>query len=59
MKMLVTGGTGYIGDVAELVASSDPIQRELDWKPRFTELRDIVANAWAWHQKFPNGYASN
>lgn len=48
-----------LGDVAVLVASSARIQRELGWKPRFTELRDIVASAWAWHQVFPNGYPSN
>ena len=44
------------GDPGVLVASSEKIQRELDWKPRYTELRDIVATAWQWHQARPRGY---
>ena len=39
------------GDPAVLVASSEKIQRELDWKPSFTDLDKIVASAWEWHQK--------
>jgi UDP-glucose 4-epimerase len=25
--------------------------RELGWKPRYTQLDDIVRTAWVWHQK--------
>jgi len=39
------------GDPAVLVASSEKAMRELGWKPRYTQLDDIVASAWAWHQK--------
>jgi UDP-glucose 4-epimerase len=39
------------GDPAFLVASSDKAIRELGWKPRYTELDDIIRTAWAWHQK--------
>ena len=39
------------GDPAVLVASSDKAVRELGWKPRYTELNDIVRTAWAWHPK--------
>jgi UDP-glucose 4-epimerase len=39
------------GDPAVLVASSDRAIRELGWKPRYTELDDIVRTAWVWHQK--------
>ena len=45
------------GDPAALVASSDKIRRELGWQPRYPDLHDIVASAWAWHQVHPNGYA--
>jgi UDP-glucose 4-epimerase len=45
------------GDPAVLVASSEKIQRELGWKPRFTDLEAIVSSAWEWHKKNPNGYA--
>lgn len=39
------------GDPAVLVASSAKIQRELGWQPKFAKLDDIIASAWAWHQK--------
>jgi UDP-glucose 4-epimerase len=44
------------GDPATLVAGSDRIRRELGWRPRYTELRDIVSSAWAWHRAHPHGY---
>jgi UDP-glucose 4-epimerase len=44
------------GDPAELVASSERIRRELGWQPRFPELRSIVASAWEWHRRYPEGY---
>jgi UDP-glucose-4-epimerase GalE len=34
------------GDPPALVADSSKLQRTLGWKPRYTELRDIVATAW-------------
>jgi UDP-glucose 4-epimerase len=39
------------GDPAVLVASSEKAIRELGWKPRYTELDEIVRTAWVWHQK--------
>jgi UDP-glucose 4-epimerase len=39
------------GDPAVLVASSAKAIRELGWKPRYTQLDDIVRTAWLWHQK--------
>ena len=36
---------------AVLVASSQKAIRELGWKPRYTELDEIVRTAWLWHQK--------
>jgi UDP-glucose 4-epimerase len=44
------------GDPASLVASSAKIRRELGWQPRYPDLRDIVASAWAWHRTHPHGY---
>ncbi len=37
------------GDPAVLVASSERAIRELGWKPRYTQLDDIVRTAWLWH----------
>lgn len=39
------------GDPAVLVASSAKAMRELGWRPRYTNLDDILRTAWAWHQK--------
>lgn len=39
------------GDPAVLVASSEKAIRELGWKPRYTQLDDILRTAWDWHQK--------
>jgi UDP-glucose 4-epimerase len=39
------------GDPAVLVAGSEKAIRELDWKPKYTRLDDIVRTAWIWHQK--------
>ncbi|MGH9614626.1 MAG: NAD-dependent epimerase/dehydratase family protein, partial [Bryobacteraceae bacterium] len=33
------------GDAPVLVANSDKLRQTLGWKPRYTELRDIVATA--------------
>ncbi len=44
------------GDPPRLVAAASKAINELGWKPKFPKLDDIVATAWAWHMKNPNGY---
>jgi len=44
------------GDPAVLVASSEKIQKELGWTPNYTDLESIIATAWEWQQKHPEGY---
>jgi len=44
------------GDPPRLVAAAEKAVTELGWKPRFPKLEDIVASAWRWHEKHPNGY---
>ena len=39
------------GDPAVLIASSAKIETELGWKPKYTQLDDIVRTAWEWHQQ--------
>jgi UDP-glucose 4-epimerase len=39
------------GDPAVLVAGSGKAVRELGWKPRYTQLDEIVRTAWVWHRK--------
>ena len=45
------------GDPPVLVADATAARRDLGWRPRHTELPDIVASAWAWHRGHPKGYA--
>lgn len=45
------------GDPPKLVAAATKAITELGWKPQYPKLEDIVATAWAWHKKHPNGYA--
>ena len=47
------------GDAPRLIASSRKAMDELGWEPRFANLRQIVAHAWAWHRGHPDGYAEN
>lgn len=44
------------GDPAVLIASSEKAQSVLGWKPKFNDLKTIIATAWKWHQANPNGY---
>ena len=44
------------GDPARLVASSKKIQAELGWRPRFDDPEKIIASAWTWYQRHPDGY---
>lgn len=47
------------GDVTRLVASSDKLHQELGWTPAYTDLREIIATAWQWHQSHQHGYQNN
>ncbi len=44
------------GDAPRLVASSEKIQRELGWAPKYPELEQIIASSWEWHMSHPQGY---
>jgi UDP-glucose 4-epimerase len=44
------------GDPPRLVSDSTRARTELGWTPRFDDVRTIVASAWAWRQRHPNGY---
>jgi UDP-glucose-4-epimerase GalE len=46
------------GDPASLYASSERLQSDLGWKPRYTDLDLIVQHAWQWHRTHPDGYRS-
>ncbi len=45
------------GDPPRLLASHEKISAELGWQPR-GGLEEMIASAWAWRQRHPNGYPS-
>jgi UDP-glucose 4-epimerase len=47
------------GDPPVLVASSKLARKELGWVPLYDKLEDIIASAWQWQCKFPEGYQAN
>jgi UDP-glucose 4-epimerase len=55
-KVKVVEGPRRPGDPPSLVAASEQAQCELGWRPRYTDLRSIVATAWRWHRAHPHGY---
>lgn len=58
-KVTVEIGSRRPGDPAVLVASPEKLQRELKWKPRYSDLHTIVRSAWTWKQSHPRGYRGN
>jgi UDP-glucose 4-epimerase len=44
------------GDPPRLIGDSTKIKSTLGWSPKYESVKAIVESAWAWHQKFPNGY---
>ncbi len=46
------------GDPAILYATSERVRADLGWRPRFTELDEIVGTAWRWHKEHPHGYGA-
>lgn len=52
----VVQGERRAGDPAQLVASSAKAKEILKWSPKYTNVKDIIAAAWIWHTKHPNGF---
>lgn len=44
------------GDPPALYASGRKAREILGWEPRYSDVETIVQDAWAAHQKWPNGY---
>jgi UDP-glucose 4-epimerase len=65
VKLLVTGGAGYIGSVVahqlleaghETVVVLQTATGMRDWEPEKPELEAMISDAWDWMQAHPNGY---
>jgi len=42
------------GDANELVADSTKIQKDLGWRPKYSDLETIISTAWQWHSQHQN-----
>lgn len=47
------------GDPSTLIASSDKAREILGWTPKYDDVEQIIATAWTWHEKHPEGYTKN
>ncbi len=45
------------GDPPMLVADPAGAENILGWRAKMTDIKEIVASAWRWHESNPNGYA--
>lgn len=57
-KVPHTIGPRRAGDPPVLVANSDRLQGVLGWKPAYTDVREIVRTAWAFHKELTVGQES-
>ena len=46
------------GDYAAVFADNAKIRTELGWTPKYTDVEQGLAHAWAWRSKNPNGYGA-
>lgn len=44
------------GDPAVLIADPTKLTKEFGWRPKYSDIKTIVASALAWHKSHPNGY---
>lgn len=49
-------GDRRAGDPAQLIASSEKANKLLGWTPKYTDVKDIIKDAWVFHQAHPNGF---
>lgn len=53
----VVEGPRRPGDPPALFADSTKAKTELNWQVKYPEIESIVATAWKWHSRRPQGYA--
>ncbi len=52
----VVEGPRRAGDPPALTSDASKANSELGWKTEFSSLEEIIATAWRWHNKYPDGY---
>ncbi len=54
-KVPVKMGPRRAGDATSLVADNRKASKVLGWKPKHSDLKNILETAWAWHLKYFGG----
>jgi UDP-glucose 4-epimerase len=54
-RVHVLMGKRRAGDPPRLVADNCKAARVLKWKPKHSDIENILKTAWAWHQTQPKG----
>ena len=57
LKVPVVEDERRAGDPPALYADSSKAQQELGWEIKYSNVKDIIATAWRWHQAHPEGFA--
>jgi UDP-glucose 4-epimerase len=47
------------GDPPALYANAERIRARFGWEARYTDLRETIGTAWAWHRAHPHGFGDN
>ncbi|MCC4722335.1 UDP-glucose 4-epimerase GalE [Salinicoccus sp. RF5] len=47
------------GDPSILIADSGKAMDTLGWQPKHNKIHEIIADAWNWHQKNPDGWMTD
>jgi len=50
-EISVSYGARRAGDPASLVGDATLIKAALGWRPKYSDLTDIIESAWRWHQR--------
>jgi UDP-glucose 4-epimerase len=50
-KIEVVESDRRAGDPPVLVGSSTKARKVLGWQPQYSDIKDIIAHAWHWHQQ--------
>lgn len=45
------------GDAPALVADPSKLKSQLGWTPKYQDIHSVIETAWAWHKRYPGGYA--
>ncbi len=56
MDFKVTEAPPRPGDPPILTADASTASSKLNWKPKHTQLEEIIETAWKWHKQNPHGY---